>query len=249
MKEKFGVVAIISLFLIGIAFAAGTGDSQQGVHEPGTGIENPEIKETGQGTGQDLENGTDTTTQNKGNDSQIKTEQQTQTNNPETGEQIRTQEQTQTQTKAQSGSYTTEGGKQLQIQEQSGDMLQLKTGTASAQTKMQMTQEQTQTGTKLQVKLSNGQSSEVKIMPDAASVKAIERLQLKNCVSEEGCSIELKEVGQGEQIRAAYEIKTQKETKVFGLFKAKMQVQAQIDAENGEVIKASKPWWSFLATA
>jgi hypothetical protein len=27
-----------------------------------------------------------------------------------------------------------------------------------------------------------------------------------------------------------------------------MQVQAQVDAENGDVILAKKPWWAFLAT-
>jgi hypothetical protein len=27
-----------------------------------------------------------------------------------------------------------------------------------------------------------------------------------------------------------------------------MQVRAQVDAENGEVIRTGKPWWSFLAT-
>jgi hypothetical protein len=27
-----------------------------------------------------------------------------------------------------------------------------------------------------------------------------------------------------------------------------MQVQAQVDAENGEVIQTHKPWWAFLAS-
>jgi hypothetical protein len=27
-----------------------------------------------------------------------------------------------------------------------------------------------------------------------------------------------------------------------------MQVRAQVDAENGEVIRTNKPWWAFLAS-
>ena len=111
-----------------------------------------------------------------------------------------------------------------------------------------MTQEQTQAGTKLQVKLSNGKNAEVKVMPDTASEKAMEQLRIRVCSEENNCQIELKEVGQGEQVKAAYEVQVQKQAKVLGLFKAKMQVQAQVDAENGEVIQLKKPWWAFLAS-
>ena len=38
------------------------------------------------------------------------------------------------------------------------------------------------------------------------------------------------------------------DARILGIFQAKMQVQAQVDAENGEVIKVKKPWWAFLAT-
>jgi len=68
---------------------------------------------------------------------------------------------------------------------------------------------------------------------------------LNNCVAEEGCTIELKDVGNG---KLAYEIETEKESKLFGLFKTKMHVQAQIDAETGELIRAKKAWWAFLAS-
>ena len=34
--------------------------AQKGIHEPGTGLANPELKEAAQGTGQGLENATDT---------------------------------------------------------------------------------------------------------------------------------------------------------------------------------------------
>ena len=92
------------------------------------------------------------------------------------------------------------------------------------------------------------ENAEVKIMPNTASERALERLRLKNCVEEAGCTIELKEVGKGDKVKPAYEIKTQRQSKVLGLFKAKMDVEAQVDAETGELIKTKKPWWAFLAS-
>lgn len=94
----------------------------------------------------------------------------------------------------------------------------------------------------------NGKNMEVKIMPDTASERALERLKLNVCSEENNCSIELKEVGNGNQTKAAYEVKVEKQARVLGLFKTKMQVQAQVDAENGEVIQTKKPWWAFLAS-
>ena len=85
-------------------------------------------------------------------------------------------------------------------------------------------------------------------MPDTASERAIERLQLKVCSEEAGCQIELKEVGEGNEARLAYEVKAQKTSRGFGLFKKDMQVEAQVDAESGEVIQSNKPWWAFLAS-
>lgn len=112
-----------------------------------------------------------------------------------------------------------------------------------AKTNMEMVKNQEKT----MVKLSNGQESEIKIMPDVANERAMERLKLKVC-EPENCNIELKEVGQGEEIKAVYQVQAQKESKVFGLFKAKMNVEAQVDAETGEIIQSHKPWWAFLAT-
>lgn len=113
---------------------------------------------------------------------------------------------------------------------------------------MQMTQEQTAEGTKLSVILSNGKNAEVKVMPDAVSQKAVEQLKLNACTEDSGCSIELKEVGQGTEIKAAYEVQAKKDAKFLGLFKTQIRVQAQVDAETGEIIKTQKSWWSLLAT-
>lgn len=128
------------------------------------------------------------------------------------------------------------------------EKVRLKVGNSEAISALELTQEQIQEQTRLHAKLSNGRNAEIKVMPDAASERARERLQLKVCSEENSCSIELKEVGKGEQVRAAYEVRAQKDAKVLGMFKTKMQVSSQIDAENGEVIKTNKPWWAFLAT-
>lgn len=101
--------------------------------------------------------------------------------------------------------------------------------------------------TKLGAKISNGKYSEIKIMPDTASQIAIERLRLKVCSQTNNCTIELKEVGQGNQTKVHYEVQAEKEYKVLFLFKTKKKVIADIDSENGQVISVKKPWWAFLA--
>jgi hypothetical protein len=174
-----------------------------------------------------------------GNGSGVEIETQLATQNQ--GEQTQVQNQVQ----AQAGTYMNQEGQQMQIQAGSGSEMKLQSGNVEAKTNMMMTQEQVQNKTMLRVKLSNGLNAEVKVMPNTASEVALARLGAK---CEGNCTIELKEVGAGNQTRAAYEVKTQKEAKVLGLFKAKMQVQAHVDAENGEVIQTKKPWWAFIAT-
>jgi len=154
----------------------------------------------------------------------------------------------QAQQKLMSGNYAGEDGKQMTVQRQSNNQMQLKVNGISADCGLDLTQKQVQNKTKLETKLSNGRNAEIKIMPDAASEKALERLRLKNCIEEEGCNLELKEVGQGEEVKLAYELKTQRKAKIFGLFGTEMQVQAHVDAENGEIIQMKKPWWAFLAS-
>ena len=207
--KKISLIVFLFVFMAAIVMA-----EPQGIHEPGTGISDPDLKEANQGTGQEL-------------DLKI-----------------------QVKNKVKSGNYVTASGEQVQLQEQTNNRfkLKLKSGEISAETSMEMVQEQTQDRTKLSVKLSNGKNSEVKVMPNTASEKALERLRLKVCSEENGCSIELKEVGQGDQVKAAYEVQAQKEAKVLGMFKTKMQVRAQVDAKTGEVIQSKKPWWAFLAS-
>jgi hypothetical protein len=87
--------------------------------------------------------------------------------------------------------------------------------------------------------LSNGRKAEIKIMPETASEKAIAVLGNLNF------TIELKEVGNNQ---TAYELTSEKQGKMLGLFKIKGNVSIQVDAETGKVLKTKKPWWAFLAT-
>ena len=97
--------------------------------------------------------------------------------------------------------------------------------------------------------MSNGRKANLKIMPDVARAKALKRLRLRNCNESNNCTIELKEVGQGEgnETRAVYEVQIQRHEKLLGMFRIKAQNRVQVDAETGEIINVDKPWWSFLA--
>lgn len=90
-------------------------------------------------------------------------------------------------------------------------------------------------------KLSNGKDSEIKVMPETASAKAIERL------SELGFNVTLKEVGNGDNAKAFYFVSGEKDTKILGFINAKAKVSVEVDAVSGEVLRVNKPWWSFLA--
>lgn len=157
-----------------------------------------------------------------------------------------TQLQNQVQVQAQVGTYMNQNGEQMQIIAAERGGMNLRVRNVSMHTNMNMTQNRTQNKTRLMVHMSNGMNSEIKIMPDVASAKALEVLGAK--CDERNCTIELKEVGTGNQTRAAYEIRTQKESRVLGLFRARMNVQMHVDAETGAIIMSKKPWWAFVAT-
>ncbi|MEM4397497.1 MAG: hypothetical protein QW757_02630 [Candidatus Woesearchaeota archaeon] len=247
----------IFLYFFVLSFAFVLVLSQKGIHEPGTGLENPELKEA-KGTGQGLN---EIATTNEVENKKIETEEQAKNSEDEqeireqNREQLKEQDQNKNQTKEQNQERKREEvkegkliaeGKELQI-ERKNNQLQLKSQNVEAKTNMRMLQEEKENGIKLKVQLSNGKDAEIKVMPDTASERALERLRLKVCTEENNCQIELKEVGNKEQVKVAYEIKAEKQAKLFGLFKTKMQVQAQVDAENGNIIQEKKPWWAFLA--
>src|SRR3989338_7815150 len=94
-------------------------------------------------------------------------------------------------------------------------------------------------GERLRAILSNGKVANVKIMPDRASLIALKKLKAK--CEEVNCNIELKEVREGDKLKLKYKIATKKDGRLLFLFKLKMDVNSEIDAETGEVV-AKKPW-------
>jgi hypothetical protein len=165
------------------------------------------------------------------------------------GENMASQNQEMIQTRVQEGTHMGEGGQMFQVQTQANNQVRLEAGGIEAKCfGCNLTQEMVGEMTKLSVQMSNGKNAEVKVMPDTASETALERLRLKTCSEENNCSIELKEVGKNEEMKLAYELKTERNSRVFGMFKTKMNVRAQVDAETGELLKVKKPWWAFLAS-
>ena len=210
--KKLLVLFTMLILMCSLALATG----QQGIHEPGTGIDNPELKEEAQGTGQGLAE-------------------------PELYRK-------EMKVKVQSGVHMNEQGQQMKIQMQENNKCQLEVEGIVAECPAGMTQEKVQEKTKLHVSMSNGKNAEIKVMPNTASETALTRLRMKVCSEENNCTIELKEVGKGEQVKMAYEVKSERSSRVLGMFKAKMNVEAQVDAETGELVRTNKPWWAFLAS-
>lgn len=128
--------------------------------------------------------------------------------------------------------------------------VQLKTGNYSVNCSSECEFNESEEGFRIIEKLSNGRNAEIKIMPDTASERALERLRLKVCNEDNNCTIQLKEVSNkgGENASLVYELNRERKAKVFGFINSKMDVGAEVDAETGEVVKVRKPWWAFLAS-
>lgn len=132
-------------------------------------------------------------------------------------------------------SCETETGKVMTIQAgMSGNIIVITIDGTEVETELEVeTETDESNNTKLKAKLSNSNKKEIKIMPDTASERALEKLRLKNCNSENNCTIQLKEVGSN---KLAYELQAERHMKVLALFTAKAQVKAQVDAETGKLL-------------
>jgi len=148
----------------------------------------------------------------------------------------------------QTGNYIGEQGEDIQIQVMAQNEVQLRVGETTADCDCELVRERVQNKTRLYAKLSNGEHAEIKVMPDRASETALQRLRVNHCTEEDECRIELKEVGVGNELKMVYELKTQRNARVFGLFRTRMEVQAQVDVDTGEIVRVRKPWWAFLAS-
>jgi len=157
-----------------------------------------------------------------------------------------TQDRAREMIKVRAGNYESMNGERIQVMQESNNQYRLSVGDRSAMVRFNLEQSGEGNKTKFHAKLSNGRNAEIKVMPNTASERALERLRLKNCAG--NCTIELKEVGKGNQTKAAYSVKTERQSRFLGLFKTRMNVEAEVDAESGEVIRVNKPWWAFLAS-
>jgi len=179
----------------------------------------------------------------KANNSAVEKNQTNQGIGQELNEQIRERKE-----EIKNGNYTSPLGQLLNVKELAANLRELRVNGVSAQTSLNITAETDSEGkTKLKTKLKNGQEIEIKIMPDTASERALERLRLKVCSPEKNCTIQLKDVGSGETEKVQYEVQLERHSRILGIFQKKMQVRAEVDAENGDV-NIHKPWWAFLAT-
>lgn len=93
--------------------------------------------------------------------------------------------------------------------------------------------------------LPNGKQVNIQISPEQARLRVRERINV-SCDGQ--CNLTLREREHNGEMRAAYEIKAEKEAKFLGIFKTKMDVSVDIDAETGEIVSTNRPWWAFLAT-
>lgn len=143
------------------------------------------------------------------------------------------------------GVYTDEDGRQVRVSELAKMREKWFAGNYTA-FKTYMELNETENGT-LMAKLRNGKMRMIKIMPEKARERALERLKLKNCREDSNCTIELKEMGErNESLR--YEIQAERHYRILGMFKAKAKEKVEIDAETGEIVSQSRAWWRFLAS-
>ena len=97
-------------------------------------------------------------------------------------------------------------------------------------------------------RMKNGEDFEIKVDPSDIIDKVVTRLKLRGCNESNDCSIDLKEVVKRRVHRVAYHLKAKQRGRFLGMFKTKLNIEAEVDAETGEVIETTKPWWSFLVT-
>ena len=148
--------------------------------------------------------------------------------------------------KMRNGEELSVAKKGLILRKINGEIMELEAKKVRIKTRLELNNEGN--GSEIKTRLSNGRNAEIKIMPDVASEKALTRLRLKVCNESNNCTIELKEVGQGNQTRAVYEARVKKTFRLFGIFKNREEILTQIDAETGEELETRRPWWAWMAS-
>ena len=109
-------------------------------------------------------------------------------------------------------------------------------------------QNQLQTNYQNQYQLSGGDFITANLDREQAQVKVREKIQqrfkIQNCSCENIQVVELQNAQN--QTRIAYQVIENQEGKIFGLFKKKIQIMANVDIETGEVISMKQPWYMWM---
>ena len=145
--------------------------------------------------------------------------------------------------------YTNRNGTEIIFTKVDGQ-LRLRTGEHQIKTALNLSENPDKNNNSI-IEVQRGDiTRQIKIMPDTAAERALERLRLKVCNETNNCTIELKEVpvGNGDNGKVEYNVQIERHSKILGIFEKKMQVSAEVDAETGNVISEHKPWWAFIAT-
>ena len=141
-----------------------------------------------------------------------------------------------------------EQGDDMEVEKNGGLKLRIRNMTAHSDLNITPEDDNETNRTILRVHFPNGMVGRIKIMPDTASERALERLRLKVCNETNNCTIQLKETGKGNETKVVYDVQMDRHFKLLGMFTTKAHVRAEVDAESGNVTSVGKPWWSFLAS-
>ncbi len=95
----------------------------------------------------------------------------------------------------------------------------------------------------LEAVLSNGNSTEIKILPETARELVRERLKAGNI-----SNLTLEEIKHGNIPRVVYNVETNQNGRFLGIFKLALKSETQVDPVTGEILNVSRPWWAFLVS-
>jgi len=90
---------------------------------------------------------------------------------------------------------------------------------------------------KLYMEINKEKKSEIKVLPEEASSKAVEATG-----AEQTNEMELKQ----EQEKPVYSVRVTKRVRLFSFIPLAMNIETKVDAETGDVFSIKKPWWSFF---
>ena len=103
----------------------------------------------------------------------------------------------------------------------------------------------------LMVNLSNGTYMNISVFPDQALQNAFQRLRMREALmnNNSNYSIQLRERVQNHIPGVVYHIEAGKPGRFLGIFKMDMNVSAEVNPENGQIVYVHQPWWAFLVSS